>query len=277
MAGKDVKQRLDVLLVTKGYFLNRNRARSEIMAGNVFIDGQKEDKPGKYVSPAAQIALRHRDNPYVSRGGLKLKKALEHFSINLQNKIMLDIGASTGGFTQCSLEAGAREVFALDVGYGQLAWDLRNDARVIVMERFNARNLTKDILPKLPQVATIDVSFISLKIILPVVASLGTEEIICLVKPQFEALPAQVGKKGVVKDPEVHVEILIKLVELAQQLTYKIKGITFSPIKGPKGNIEYLLYLCLPRENDFAWGESETEAGEITVRTVVSQAWETLR
>lgn len=277
MVGKDLKQRLDLLLVTKGYFLNRNRARSEIMAGNVYIDGRKEDKPGKCVSPAAQIELRRKDNPYVSRGGLKLKKALEYFAIDLHDKVVLDIGASTGGFTQCSLEAGAREVFALDVGYGQLAWDLRNDARVVNMERFNARYLTKDILPKLPQVATIDVSFISLKIILPVVAGLAVEEIICLVKPQFEALPAQVGKKGVVKDPEVQAEILIKLVKLAQELAYKVKGITFSPIKGPKGNIEYLLYLCLPRNDDFACGGAETAGEEITVRTVVSQAWETLQ
>lgn len=257
--------------------MNRNRARSEIMAGNVFIDGRREDKPGKFVSPAAPIELRQRDNPYVSRGGLKLKKALQYFAVDLHDKVVLDIGASTGGFTQCSLEAGAREVVALDVGYGQLAWNLRNDARVVNMERFNARYLTKDNLPKLPQVATIDVSFISLEIILPVVAALGTEEIICLAKPQFEAIPALVGKNGVVKDPEVHVDILIKLVLLARRLAYTVKGITFSPIKGPKGNIEYFLYLCLPRGNDPACAEPEAAGDETAVRTVVSQAWETLQ
>ncbi|MEW5922049.1 MAG: TlyA family RNA methyltransferase [Bacillota bacterium] len=273
----DKKKRLDLLLVEKGYFTNRNRARSEIMAGNVFVNGRREDKPGTFVRAAAQVELQNRENPYVSRGGLKLRKALEHFSIDLQDKVVLDLGASTGGFTQCALEAGARKVFALDVGYGQLAWELRTDPRVISMERFNARFLKKDDLPSLPHLATIDVSFISLKIIIPVVAELAINEIICLVKPQFEALPEQVGKKGVVKDPQLHVQILSGIVKLARRFSYEVRGLTFSPIKGPKGNIEYLLYLSFAGEKHAESGKTTPASCAMEIRSVVSQAWETLQ
>ena len=270
-----IKQRLDLLLIEKGLFVSRNRARAEIMAGNVFVNGQREDKPGTFVGPMADLEVKSRDNPYVSRGGLKLKKALDHFQIALQDRVVLDIGASTGGFTQCALEAQAQQVIALDVGYGQLAWELRNDPRVIIMERFNARYLKKEDLPRQPDVATIDVSFISLRIILPVIADLGVRDVICLVKPQFEASPAQVGEKGVIKDPRLHEYILMQQLELAQSLFYQVQGITFSPIKGPKGNIEYLMHLL--RTGDELSGSGLSAAThETVIRSVVSSAWHTL-
>ena len=237
------KIRLDLLLVDKGIVSTRSRARGEIMAGNVFVDGKKQDKAGQLFSHGVPVELRTSPNPYVSRGGTKLKKALDTFGVKLQGKTVLDIGASTGGFTHCCLEHGAKKVYALDVGYGQLAWKLRNDERVVSMERINARFIKKECFPAVPDLVTIDVSFISLTLVLPAVAAFPVSEIVCLIKPQFEATPKQVGKRGVVRDPGVHDEILQKIMNFAQQLSYRIAGLTHSPLKGPKGNIEYLLYL----------------------------------
>jgi 23S rRNA (cytidine1920-2'-O)/16S rRNA (cytidine1409-2'-O)-methyltransferase len=246
--GKD-KQRLDVLLVENKLVATRSRARAEIMAGNVFVNGIKKDKPGEVFSSGVKIELLAAKNHYVSRGGLKLKKALQEFAVNLSGKIVLDIGASTGGFTHCALEHGAVKVYALDVGYGQLAWELRNDPRVVPMERVNIRYFKKEDLPELPHLATIDVSFISLTKVLPVVTSLlGIHEVICLVKPQFEAAPDQVGKKGVVRDIKVHEEVLKNVVKAALDLLYSVKGLTYSPLKGPQGNIEYFLYLVKEKQ-----------------------------
>lgn len=237
------KKRLDLLLVEKGLVNTRSRARGEIMAGHIFVDGKRQDKAGVMLSPEALIELQGSHNPYVSRGGLKLEKALQEFNIDLQDKIVLDIGASTGGFTHCCLEHGAKKVYALDVGYGQLDWSLRNDERVVNLEKENARFIKKENFPDIINVATIDVSFISLTLILPVLAAFPVQEIVCLIKPQFEAAPHQVRKNGVVKDPTVHREILRKIMNLAGQLYYQITALTHSPLKGPKGNIEYLLYL----------------------------------
>lgn len=258
MAGAQEKKRLDVLLVEKNFFSTRSRARAEIMAGNVFVNGKKSEKPGSPTPATAEIEIHKPANTYVSRGGLKLKKALDEFQINLREKIILDIGASTGGFTQCVLEYGAKKVYALDVGYGQLAWKLRNHPRVVNMERFNVRYLKKEDLSSLPHLAVIDVSFISLNKVLPVVTVLGINEIICLIKPQFEALRSQVGKKGVVRDAEVHKKVLEKIAVLALDLFYHVQGITFSPLRGPKGNIEYFFYLV--RGNDYK------EPGEKTLK-----------
>lgn len=248
MNSKINKQRLDLLLVEKKLASTRSRARAEIMAGNVYVEGMKIDKPGARFPADARIEILLSRNPFVSRGGLKLKKAAEEFALDFSGKIVLDIGASTGGFTHCALEHGAKKVYALDVGYGQLAWELRNDPRVVPLERFNVRYLKKDNLPELPHLATIDVSFISLTKVLPVVASLGIKEVVCLVKPQFEAAPSQVGKKGVVRDKNVHFEVLYKVINAAIKLHYSLRGITYSPLKGPQGNIEYFLYLVKSEE-----------------------------
>ena len=237
------KKRLDLLLMDKGFVDTRSRARGEIMAGNVFVEGIKQDKAGSLFHTEASIELRASSNPYVSRGGLKLEKALREFEIELEGKTVLDIGASTGGFTHCSLNHGAEKVYALDVGYGQLDWRLRNDDRVINMERTNARLIKKEDFPELPDLVVIDVSFISLALILPVIAAFPVQEIICLIKPQFEATQSQVGKRGVVKDPSVHEEVLKKIMHLADEQNYLVSGLTHSPLKGPKGNIEYLIYL----------------------------------
>ncbi|RJX23638.1 MAG: TlyA family RNA methyltransferase [Dethiobacter sp.] len=271
MAGGKEKKRLDVLLIENKLVVTRSRARAEIMAGNVFVDGKKKDKPGDVVSSGATIELRGNKNPYVSRGGLKLKKALEEFAVNLAGKIVLDIGASTGGFTHCSLEHGAGKVYALDVGYGQLAWELRNDPRVISMERINVRNLKKEDLSERPDLATIDVSFISLRKVFPVVASLSIKEVICLVKPQFEAAPGQVGKKGVIRDIAVHQEVLRGVVKAAQDLSYTVKGLTYSPVKGPQGNIEFFLYLVKNGEEKQAEQEKEKDC-RVLINDVVFQA-----
>lgn len=271
MDGKKGKVRLDIFLVDHKMVTSRSRARGEIMAGRVYVDGVRVDKPGTLVSPDARVELRQEINPYVSRGGLKLEKALHVFDIDLRGKIVLDVGASTGGFTHCALEHGAELVYALDVGYGQLAWELRNNPKVVNMERFNVRFLKREDLPSFPDVATIDVSFISLQLVLPVIASLGIGEVISLIKPQFEAGKEQVGKRGVVKDPKVHEEVLKKILALAGKLSYKIEGLTFSPIKSPRGNVEYILYLKkvkAEKEKDFF---SETEKGEL-IKKIISQA-----
>lgn len=239
------KQRLDVILVNRGYFESREKARNSIMAGIVFVNGEKVDKPGTRFGENIEIAVKEQANPYVSRGGLKLEKAIDYFGIDLLGKTAIDIGASTGGFTDCMLKKGASKVFAVDVGYGQLAWKLRNDSRVICMEKTNARYLKPSDVGMLLDFAAIDVSFIPIRKILPVVIQLLKEgaEIICLVKPQFEAGREKVGKRGVVREPKVHVEVLMSISSFVVENNCRILGLTYSPIKGPEGNIEYLLYI----------------------------------
>lgn len=239
------KERLDILLVKKGFFDSRERAKSSIMAGVVYINNQKADKPGTKFHEEDEIIIKESIHPFVSRGGLKLKKALDSFNINLQGKIALDIGASTGGFTDCMLKEGASKVYSIDVGYGQLAWKLRNDKRVVCMERTNIRYINPDDIGELASFASIDVSFISLKKVIPVVKKLLEEkgEIVCLVKPQFEAGRDKVGKRGVVKEKETHIEVLKDILQFAQEQELGVKGLTYSPIRGPEGNIEFLLYI----------------------------------
>lgn len=240
------KQRLDILLVEKGLAPSRERAKASIMAGVVYVDGQKVDKAGTAVSDTANITLSADTLPYVSRGGLKLEKALTAFQLDVSGKIMADIGASTGGFTDCALQNGAKKVYAIDVGYGQLAWSLRTDERVINMERTNVRHVTPADLGELVSFASIDVAFISLEKVLPAVKELLTADgqVVALIKPQFEAGREKVGKKGVVREPSVHREVIEKIVAFSQAIGFFIRGLTYSPIKGPEGNIEYLLYLA---------------------------------
>lgn len=239
------KERLDVLLVEKGFFDSREKARKNIMAGLVFVDNQRVDKPGEKVKTDSEIQVKGQAIPYVSRGGLKLEKAIKEFNIDLNGKIAMDVGASTGGFTDCMLKNGATKVFSIDVGYGQMAWELRNDPRVVCMERTNIRYVKQEDLGMLVDFASIDVSFISLKLVLPVVKQLSSDnaQVVCLIKPQFEAGREKVGKKGVVRDKNVHVEVIKNILDFATSIDFKIKGLTFSPIKGPEGNIEYLAYL----------------------------------
>jgi 23S rRNA (cytidine1920-2'-O)/16S rRNA (cytidine1409-2'-O)-methyltransferase len=236
------KERIDVLLVNRGFFPSREKAKSSIMAGEVFADGIRIDKAGSMVNIDTEIKIEGKLLPYVSRGGLKLEKALKYFGINTFNKIALDVGASTGGFTDCLLKNGALKVYSVDVGYGQLDWKLRNDTRVINMERTNIRYL--ETLSEMVDIVTIDVSFISLGIVIPSVDKFLKKngELIALIKPQFEAGREKVGKKGVVKDKSVHIDVLEKVSKICKSLSYDIIGITYSPIKGPEGNIEYLIY-----------------------------------
>ncbi len=240
------KKRLDVLLCERGMVDSRQRAQALIMSGLVFVNGRRMDKAGTGVDESAEVVLKARDLPYVSRGGLKLEKAMGAFPIQLGGTVCGDIGASTGGFTDCMLQNGAAKVYAVDVGYGQLAWKLRSDPRVVCLERTNARYLTREQIPEELDFASVDVSFISLKLILPALRGLLKPDghVVCLVKPQFEAGREKVGKKGVVRDPEVHLEVLQRFQEHAQEADLAVKGITFSPIKGPEGNIEYLGYLA---------------------------------
>ncbi len=241
-----MKQRLDVLLTENGYAPSREKAKLLIMEGLVYVGGNKEDKPGAQFDPLkAKIEVRGKPLPYVSRGGLKLEKALKVFPITLTGRTCLDIGASTGGFTDCMLQNGAKKVYAVDVGYGQLAWKLRSDERVVNLERTNIRYLTHEQVPEPLDFASVDVAFISLKLVLPVAFEfLAPEgECVCLVKPQFEAGREKVGKKGVVRDITTHVEVLRDTVAFAQETGFAVRGLDYSPIKGPEGNIEYLLYL----------------------------------
>lgn len=239
------KERIDTLLVDKGLVESREKAKRIIMAGLVFIDESKRiDKPGQKVLVDSNITVKGNPIPYVSRGGLKLEKALKSFNISVKEKICLDIGASTGGFTDCMLQNGAIKVYAIDVGYGQLAWKIRNDSRVITMERTNVRYLDNEKINDTADFASIDVSFISLKLILPVIKDLlaTTGEIVALIKPQFEAGRDKVGKKGVVRDPEVHREVIKNICLFADSIGLYLKDLTYSPIKGAEGNIEYLSY-----------------------------------
>ncbi|MBR5480037.1 MAG: TlyA family RNA methyltransferase [Clostridia bacterium] len=239
------KTRLDVALVERGLITSRERAKTTIMSGLVYVNGQKADKAGDTVRDDDKIEVRGDTLKYVSRGGLKLEKAMAEFPITLEGKVAMDIGASTGGFTDCMLQNGAVKVFAVDVGYGQLAWSLRTDARVVNMERTNIRYVTEDDIGEKIDFASIDVSFISLSLVLKPCRALLNDggEVVCLVKPQFEAGREKVGKKGVVRDPAVHLEVLENFLTHVSDAGFVLSGITYSPIKGPEGNIEYLGYL----------------------------------
>ncbi len=239
-----MKERLDILLVRNGFFPSREKAKTTIMAGQVYVNGQKEDKAGMKFDSDSEIEVRGNTLRYVSRGGLKLEKAIQSFDLNLSGRVCMDVGASTGGFTDCMLQNGAVRVYSVDVGHGQLAWKLREDDRVICMERFNARMLTPEDLPEPVGFSSIDVSFISLKLILGPVRDVLTEdgEIVSLIKPQFEAGRDKVGKKGVVRDPKVHEEVIQNILEYASGIGLIPYELTWSPITGPEGNIEYLAH-----------------------------------
>lgn len=248
------KERLDVLLVSLGLAESRAKAQATIMAGEVYVNGQKADKSGIEVDITSNIEVRGSACPYVSRGGLKLEKALKNFGVDPTGYVCSDSGASTGGFTDCLLQQGASKVFAIDVGYGQLAWKIRNDPRVVVMERTNIRYVTLEDLGEPLDLSVIDVSFISLGLVLPVVKTLlkPTGQVLCLIKPQFEAGKDKVGKKGVVRDPAVHEEVLQNFISLAKSLDFTIRNLTFSPVKGPEGNIEFLAHLSMqPGEDSY--------------------------
>jgi len=239
------KKRLDCLIVERGFAESREKAKAIIMMGNVYVDHQKSDKPGTMLPVDAEIEVRGEGLRYVSRGGLKLEKAMSVFPIELNGKITMDIGASTGGFTDCMLQNGAKKVYSIDVGYGQLAWKLRTDERVVNLERTNVRYLTKEQVPDLIDFFSVDVSFISLCLVLPVARNFMAEnaQAVCLLKPPFEAGRGKVGKKGVVRDKAVHIEVIEKIVHFVQENGFSVLGLTFSPVKGPEGNIEYLIYL----------------------------------
>ena len=239
------KVRLDQLLVDLGLSQSRERAKITIMEGSVFVDGQRVDKPGTAVDPEKKIEVRGEQLPYVSRGGLKLEKALKVFPVEAAEKVCIDCGASTGGFTDVLLQNGAAKVYAVDVGYGQLAWKLRTDARVVNMERTNVRYITQEQIPEKIDLGVCDVSFISIKLILPAVHELLKEgaDMICLIKPQFEAGREKVGKKGVVRDEKVHLEVVQSFLEFFPSAGFTLMGLDFSPIRGPEGNIEYLAWL----------------------------------
>lgn len=241
------RDRLDVVLVNLNLFDSRSKAQAIIMSGLVYVNGQKVDKPGTMVDPASSFEVRGNPCPYVSRGGLKLEKALRDFGVDPTGYVCSDSGASTGGFTDCLLQKGAQKVFAIDVGYGQLDWKLRNDPRVVTMERTNIRYVTLEDLGQPLDLSVIDVSFISLRIVLPAVKALlkPTGQVLCLIKPQFEAGKEKVGKKGVVRDPAVHLEVLEMVTALAGNLGFTLKNLTYSPVKGPEGNIEFLAHLSL--------------------------------
>ena len=239
------KQRLDAELVSRGIIQSRERAKAEIMAGKVYVNGQKADKVGELVTPADNIEFRGEQLKYVSRGGLKLEKAMELYGFRLDGKVCMDVGASTGGFTDCMLQSGASKVYSVDVGYGQLAWNLRQSEKVVNLERTNIRYITKEQVPDTVDFVSIDVSFISLGLVIPVLPPLLADDamMVCLVKPQFEAGREKVGKHGVVRDPATHIEVLERAVGFAKKSGFGIVGIEFSPIKGPQGNIEYLMVL----------------------------------
>ena len=242
-----IKKRLDVLLTEQLYADTRSKAQAISMAGQVYVNGQKADKPGASYEETVQIEVRGVTCPYVSRGGLKLEKALRDFGVKPEGFVCSDSGASTGGFTDCLLQQGAKKVFAIDVGYGQLDWKIRSDERVVVMERTNIRYVTPEDLGEPLDLSVIDVSFISLKIVLPTIKTLlkPTGQVLCLIKPQFEAGKEKVGKKGVVREPEIHQEVLDSFVQTVTDLGFTILGLTFSPVKGPEGNIEFLGHLTL--------------------------------
>ncbi len=263
-----IKKRLDVLLVELGHAPTRTKAQAIIMSGLVYVDGQKADKPGTSYEESVSIEVRTGGCPYVGRGGLELGKAPRDFGVKPEGYVCSDSGASTGGFTDCLLQQGAKKVFAIDVGYGQLDWKVRSDPRVVVMERTNVRYVTPEQLGEPLDLSVVDVSFISLKIVLPVIRTFLKEngQVLCLIKPQFEAGKEKVGKKGVVRDPAIHKEVLDDFVELTKQIDFKILGLTFSPVKGPEGNIEFLAHLT--KEN--------VDGIEPSTADIVAQAHKTL-
>ena len=265
------KERLDCLLVAKGLFQSRERARTTIMAGKILVNEVKIEKPGTMVPGDAAIRVLGEIHPFVSRGGLKLQKAIEKFDLSLTEKVMADIGASTGGFTDCALRAGAKKVYAIDVGYGQLDWRLRQDERVVVWERTNIRNVKVEDFEDSIEFVGIDVSFISLRLVLPVVKTLiaSKGEVVCLVKPQFEAGKERIGKKGVVREPKIHMDILAEMLVVICEVGFRLKGLTFSPITGPEGNIEFLAYLG-------TWGD-ELEMDEEIISQLVYEAHNSLK
>ena len=249
-----MKERLDVLLVKQGLAPSREKAKAIIMSGNVFVAGQREDKAGSVFDEAAVITVKENPLKYVSRGGLKLEKAMQCFPITMAGSVCMDIGASTGGFTDCMLQSGAAKVYSVDVGHGQLAWKLRNDERVVCMEKTNFRYMVPSDIQDALDFASVDVSFISLTKILIPARNLLKESgrMVCLIKPQFEAGRDKVGKKGVVREPEIHREVIAKVIDFADLTGFSVQGLTYSPVKGPEGNIEYLVFLekktALPEE-----------------------------
>ena len=247
-----MKTRLDVYLVERGYATSRERAKSIIMSGSVFVNNQRSDKAGDMISDDAVVEVRGGELKYVSRGGLKLEKAIAEFGISLEGKICMDVGASTGGFTDCMLQNGSQKVYSVDVGYGQLAWKLRSDERVTNLERTNIRYVTREQVPDELDFSSIDVAFISLKLVLPVVKELlknnGTG--VALIKPQFEAGREKVGKKGVVREPGTHIEVINNVLEFTRDMGLNVSAVTFSPIRGPEGNIEYLMYFSKNGEDN---------------------------
>lgn len=264
-----IKKRLDVLLVERLYADTRSKAQAIIMSGAVYVNGQKADKAGTSYEESVEIEVRGAVCPYVSRGGLKLEKALRDFGVKPEGYVCSDSGASTGGFTDCLLQQGAKKVFAIDVGYGQLDWKIRSDERVVVMERTNIRYVTPEDLGEPLDLSVIDVSFIGLEIVLPAIKMLlkPTGQVLCLIKPQFEAGKENVGKKGVVRDPAIHKMVLDNFVSLVHGLGFRILGLTFSPVKGPEGNIEFLGHLTL----------DQVEGIQPDTEKVVSDAHNTLK
>ena len=264
-----MKERLDVLLVKKGLAESREKAKAIIMSGIVYVDNNKEDKAGQTFNEDALIEGRGNTLRYVSRGGLKLEKAMNCFGVTLEGKIAMDVGASTGGFTDCMLQNGAVKVYSVDVGHGQLAWKLRNDERVVCMEKTNIRYVTPDDVADKIDFASIDVSFISLKKVLPAVYDLLTDvgEVVCLIKPQFEAGREKVGKKGVVREQSVHVEVVDMIVSFAREMGFVTLDLSYSPIKGPEGNIEYLLYITK---------DTSREGREFDINALVKESHEKL-
>lgn len=270
---KQKKQRLDVLLVEKGLAPSREKAKAIIMAGIVYVDGNKEDKAGTTFPENAVIEVKGKTLPYVSRGGLKLEKAMQKFPITLSGKVCMDVGSSTGGFTDCMLQNRATKVYAIDVGHGQLAWKLRNDERVVCMEKTNIRYVVPEDIDELAAFSSIDVSFISLtKVLLPV-KNLLTEDgqVVCLIKPQFEAGREKVGKKGVVRDRAVHEEVIRMVMDYASSIDFYPLALDFSPVKGPEGNIEYLLFLSKNKQD-----QEIVDASSIDIKAVVTASHDTL-
>lgn len=261
--GKSMKERLDVLLVQRNLVESREKAKAIIMSGNVFVEGQREDKAGSMFPPEVNIEVKGASMKYVSRGGYKLEKAIEEHGVNLTDKVCMDVGSSTGGFTDCMLQNGATKVFAVDVGTNQLAWKLRQDPRVVSMEKTNIRYVTIDDIKEYVDFVSIDVAFISLTKVLGPVFKLMKEhgEIVCLIKPQFEAGREKVGKKGVVREKSVHDEVIRKVILFAAQLGFEMLALDFSPIKGPEGNIEYLLYMR--KQTKFASDEVDEEEQDL--------------
>lgn len=255
------KNRLDTELFRRGLVASRERGRALIMAGQVYVGGVKALKAGQTVKDTDEIEVRENTNPFVSRGGLKLQKAMKEFPIDLCDAVCIDVGASTGGFTDCMLQSGASKVYAVDVGYGQLAWKLRTDERVVNLERTNFRHCTEEQIPEKADFASVDVSFISLKIILPVLRGFLKDDAtaVCLIKPQFEAGRENVGKKGVVRDKSVHESVVREITSFAADTGFCVQGLSFSPIKGPEGNIEYLMYI------------KKQETGELKLDTDIAE------